>query len=134
MNKKLGQALILISAASFLSSLYLLARDNVAAGGPILIAWFIALALGVRGFSTLKGFSYTIWIFTAVTTAMFYPQFFLSVGDFHLKLLIIPLLQVKEFVAVFAEGIVFVEVAMEFVKLSRILVFALFVNLIPEKI
>ena len=97
MNKKLGQALILISAASFLSSLYLLARDNVAAGGPILIAWFIALALGVRGFSTLKGFSYTIWIFTAVTTAMFYPQFFLSVGDFHLKLLIIPLLQVIMF-------------------------------------
>ena len=97
MNKKLSQALILISAASFLSSLYLLARDNVAAGGPILIAWFIALALGVRGFSTLKGFSYTIWIFTAVTTAMFYPQFFLSVGDFHLKLLIIPLLQVIMF-------------------------------------
>jgi len=96
-NKKLSQALILISAASFLSSLYLLARDNVAAGGPILIAWFIALALGVRGFSTLKGFSYTIWIFTAVTTAMFYPQFFLSVGDFHLKLLIIPLLQVIMF-------------------------------------
>ena len=59
------------------------------------------------------------------------------IGELFLGLILfnaLLILAVKEFVAVFAEGIVVVEVAMEFVKLSRILVFALFVNLIPEKI
>ena len=97
MNKRISQVLIGISAISFLSSLYLLAANAILLGGPLLIAGFIALALGVRGFPPVKGFSYTIWIFTAVSTAMFYPQFFLAVGDFQLKLLIIPLLQVIMF-------------------------------------
>ena len=97
MNKRLSKVLIGIWAILFLSSLYLLAENAIALGGPLLIAGFIALALGVRGFAPVKGFSYTIWIFTAASTAMFYPQFFLSVGDFQLKFLIIPLLQVIMF-------------------------------------
>ena len=65
--------------------------------GPVLIILFIALAFGVRGYKTLKGFSYTVWIFTAVTASMFYPQYFTSVGNFQLKTLIVPLLQVIMF-------------------------------------
>jgi BASS family bile acid:Na+ symporter len=45
----------------------------------------------------VKGFSYTLWIFTAVTASMFYPQYFISVGDFQLKKLIVPLLQIIMF-------------------------------------
>ena len=86
-----------ISAIAFLSALYLLTVEAVSTGGPLLIAGFIALALGVRGFQSAKGFSYTIWIFTAVTASMFYPQFFVAVGDFQLKLLIVPLLQIIMF-------------------------------------
>jgi len=97
MNKKLSLSLLAISAISFLSSFYCLAFDAVSIGGPLLIAAFIALALGVRGFQSAKGFSYTIWIFTAVTASMFYPQFFVSVGEFQLKLLIVPLLQIIMF-------------------------------------
>lgn len=97
MNKRLSLILLVFSAISFLSSIYFLVANVVSVGGPLLIAGFIALALGVRGFLATRGFSYTIWIFTAVTAAMFYPQFFVSVGDFQLKLLIVPLLQIIMF-------------------------------------
>ncbi len=33
-----------------------------------------------------------MWMFTAVTAAMFYPQYFVSMGGFPLKTLIVPLL------------------------------------------
>ena len=36
-------------------------------------------------------------MFTAVTTAMFYPQYFVSMGGFPLKSLIVPLLQIIMF-------------------------------------
>lgn len=97
MNKKLSLLLLIFSAISFLSALSLLVTGSVAAGGPLLIAGFITLALGVRGFHSSKGFSYTIWIFTSVTASMFYPQLFVSVGDFQLKTLIVPLLQIIMF-------------------------------------
>ena len=97
MDKKLSLSLLVISAISFLGALILLSTGTPSFGGPLLMAGFIALALGVRGYPSTKGFSYTIWIFTAVTASMFYPQFFLSVGDFQLKLLIVPLLQVIMF-------------------------------------
>ena len=87
-----GIALILL-----IVSLILILTGKVANAGPLLIAFFITLAVGVRGFPAYKGFSYTIWIFTAVTASMFYPGLFTSVGDFQLKLLIVPLLQIIMF-------------------------------------
>ena len=96
MNKRLSVTLLVFSAILILSSLYLLSVKADSAA-PLLIAGFIALAFGVRGFGPTKGFSYTIWIFTAVTASMFYPDYFLTVGDFKLKLLIIPLLQIIMF-------------------------------------
>ncbi|HET6557709.1 MAG TPA: bile acid:sodium symporter family protein [Prolixibacteraceae bacterium] len=78
-------------------SLFFLITGDIASAGPSLIAFFISLATAVRGSQALKGFSYTIWIFTAVTASMFYPQYFTSVGDFQLKTLIVPLLQIIMF-------------------------------------
>ena len=78
-------------------SLFFLFTGETASAGPTLICFFISLAVAVRGSSTFKGFSYTIWIFTAVTASMYYPQFFTSVGDFQLKTLIVPLLQIIMF-------------------------------------
>ena len=71
--------------------------ENVALGGPVLILFFLSLAIAVRGFKSIKGFSYTIWIFTAVTASMFYPQYFTSLGSFQFKTLIVPLLQIIMF-------------------------------------
>jgi BASS family bile acid:Na+ symporter len=65
--------------------------------GPPLFLFFALLALAVRGFATFKGFAYTLWIFAAVTIAMYYPQNFVAVGDFQLKTLIVPLLQIIMF-------------------------------------
>jgi BASS family bile acid:Na+ symporter len=55
------------------------------------------MAVGVRGFQKLRGFSYTLWIFTAVIVSMIYPRYFISAGDFQLKRLIVPLLQLIMF-------------------------------------
>jgi bile acid:Na+ symporter, BASS family len=65
--------------------------------GPFLTTFFIALAIGFQGFVRLKSFSYTIWIFAAVTASMYYPQYFTQIGDFELKRLIVPLLQIIMF-------------------------------------
>jgi BASS family bile acid:Na+ symporter len=55
------------------------------------------LALSFNGFKSLKSFSYTIWIFAAVTISMYFPQFFLRAGTLELKGLIVPLLQIIMF-------------------------------------
>lgn len=78
-------------------SLGMVLTGNTARTGPLLIVSFISLAIAVKGFQAVKGFSYTIWIFTAVTASMFYPQYFTSVGDFQFKTLIVPLLQIIMF-------------------------------------
>lgn len=75
----------------------LIFTGNLESAGPYLIAMFLSLAIGVRGFTAVKGLSYTIWIFTGVTAAMFYPQYFTSAGSFQFKTLIVPLLQIIMF-------------------------------------
>jgi BASS family bile acid:Na+ symporter len=82
--------LLLISLIMFLTG-------NGASAGPFLIVFFVILSFTVRGFPLVKGFSFTLWIFTAVTASLFYPQYFTSVGSFQLKRLIVPLLQIIMF-------------------------------------
>jgi len=65
--------------------------------GPFLTIFFVALALGFQGFTRLKSFSYTVWIFAAVTASMYYPEYFTTLGKFELKKLIVPLLQIIMF-------------------------------------
>ena len=97
--KKLNKySLALTLAVLFLMiSIFFFITGETASAGPSLIAFFISLAIAVRGSETFKGFSYTIWIFTAVTASMFYPQYFTSIGNFQLKTLIVPLLQIIMF-------------------------------------
>ena len=65
--------------------------------GPFLITFFVSLAIGFQGIESLKGFSYTIMIFAAVTTALYYPGTFIEWGGFKLGILITPLIQVIMF-------------------------------------
>lgn len=88
----IGLAMLLL----IISFIFVFAGE-VAKAGPSLISFFILFAVGVTGFQKYKGFSYTIWIFAAVTASMYYPQYFTSLGDFQFKLLIIPLLQIIMF-------------------------------------
>jgi BASS family bile acid:Na+ symporter len=78
-------------------TLILLLTGNGSKTGPLLIAFFIALSFGVKAFQSTKGLSFTMWMFTAVSAAMFYPQYFVSMGGFELKSLIVPLLQIIMF-------------------------------------
>ncbi|HEY5748473.1 MAG TPA: bile acid:sodium symporter family protein [Chryseolinea sp.] len=66
-------------------------------GGLLLMGFFVAIALAFRGFALLKGYSYTIMIFAAVSVAMYYPYCFVSVGGFKFSKLIVPLLQLIMF-------------------------------------
>jgi BASS family bile acid:Na+ symporter len=97
MKKKLSYLMLAVSALLIFSSgiTYLIGSRSLSA--PLLIAGFIMLATSVRGFQKLKGFSYTLWIFTAVIVSIVYPQYFISIGDFQLKKLIVPLLQIIMF-------------------------------------
>lgn len=72
-------------------------RGGMEGSGPFLIGFFLCLTVGVRGIETLRSFSYTLAIFTAVTASLFYPEYFTSIGDFRLSLLIVPLLQIIMF-------------------------------------
>ncbi|WP_280173639.1 bile acid:sodium symporter family protein [Fodinibius roseus] len=59
---------------------------------------FATLALGVRSTDTLfKSFSFSIWIFAAVSLAMFYPGLITEVGGFETSRLIVPLIQLIMF-------------------------------------
>jgi bile acid:Na+ symporter, BASS family len=65
--------------------------------GTLLTLCLICLAIGFHGFSHLKKFAYTIWIFAAVSISMNYPQYFRELGGVDLKILIVPLLQIIMF-------------------------------------
>jgi bile acid:Na+ symporter, BASS family len=96
-KNNLFKALLFLSIAFFTAALVLGFTDIQNVAGRLLLAGFITLALAIRGFPRLKGFSYTVWIFAAVTLSMMFPGYFIKVGDFEMKLLIVPLLQVIMF-------------------------------------
>jgi BASS family bile acid:Na+ symporter len=84
-------SLLLVIAIGFLIT------DNGGYAGPVLVAFFAALALGFRGYDRLKGFVFTTMIFAAVTMAMYYPQYFVEISGFELTGLITPLIQIIMF-------------------------------------
>lgn len=71
------------------------AADDWAA--PLLVGFFICLGIGSRGHRVLREFAFTVWIFAAVTAAMFYPAYFQRIGTFELDQLIVPLIQLIMF-------------------------------------
>lgn len=97
MKRNLYKVLFGLSWAILLLSVILFLTNNHGPAQVGIILFFIALALGVRRFDATRGLSYTISIFTGVAAAMFYPQYFVSVGNFRFSLLIVPLLQLIMF-------------------------------------
>ncbi len=101
--------------------------SGLANAGPFLISFLIACSISCKGFEHLKGFSYTIMIFGAVTTALYYPSYFVDLDGFKFTALITPLIQlimfgmgtsmsVDDFVTVVkAPRAVFIGVAAQFV-------------------
>ena len=96
-NKKLYQGFLGLSLLFFIVFAFLYFTGKPELTGPFLILGFVGLAIGFRGYEKLKGFSYSLWILAAVTVSMYYPKYFISIGSFELKALIVPLLQIIMF-------------------------------------
>jgi bile acid:Na+ symporter, BASS family len=89
--------LLILSVLCLAGAIILLLTGNTAYAGPLLTAFFIALAIGFRGYALLKGLTFTMIIFAAVTTALFYPALFIEVNGYKLTGLITPLIQLIMF-------------------------------------
>lgn len=80
-----------------IAPLFFLGYDVSVVGG-LSVLMLSSLAIGVRGTSTVfKSFSFSIWIFASVSAALFFPEYFTSIGGFELSNLIVPLIQVIMF-------------------------------------
>ena len=65
--------------------------------GWLLTASLSLLAIAMKGSEKTSGLSFTIIIFAAVATTLFYPQYFTEWGGYKLSNLIIPLIQLIMF-------------------------------------
>src|SRR5690349_3166170 len=86
-----------LAPAIFLIMYLIMAMQQHAWGGWVLLLFFLSLALAFRLHTMLKGLSFTLVILAVVSLAMYYPQYFKTVGSFKLSALIIPLLQLIMF-------------------------------------
>jgi BASS family bile acid:Na+ symporter len=91
------QVLLGISAVCLLAGIIFATVGQPIESGPFIIGFFAALALGIRGYEYLKGYTYTIMIFGAVAASLYYPDYFLEVGGYQLSGLITPLIQIIMF-------------------------------------
>lgn len=91
------QILLGISAVCLLIGLIIAAVGEPIESGPFIIGFFAALAVGIRGYEHLKGYTYTTMIFGAVAASLYYPTYFLELGGYQLSGLITPLIQIIMF-------------------------------------
>ena len=71
--------ILAVGGICLIATLVLLFNGNISIAGPLIIVFFVAIAIGFRGFTFLKGFSYSMMIFAAVTTALNFPNYFVEV-------------------------------------------------------
>jgi len=88
----LGFGLLLL-----LMALIMIFSGAILKAGPVIISFFVLMALGFAGYKSLNSYVFTAMIFAGVTMALYYPQYFLYVGNFKLTALIIPLIQIIMF-------------------------------------
>jgi len=96
-KKTFYNAFYLVAALFLLGYIILTIKQVHNWGGWLLMLFFISLAVAFRGHKLLKGLSFTVIIFAAVTMALYHPEYFLDWGGFKLSNLIIPLIQIIMF-------------------------------------
>lgn len=92
--RKFGWFLII---GMVLGSILLYSFDKIQWLGITLILFFVLSALVLQTSKKLKGFSFTVLIFASVLAALFFPDYFIQIGTFELKTLIVPLLMIIMF-------------------------------------
>ncbi len=86
-----------LAAVALLIFVYQAIQGNISDAGPFIIAFFAFLAIGFSGYKMLKGFIFAVLIFAGVALSLYWPQYFVQIGDFKLTALIIPLIQIIMF-------------------------------------
>ncbi len=85
-NVSLYTIAITIALLSLIRALVIAINRKLKFGrAPVLLLFFAALAIGFRAMSILKALPAPIAIFAALTTALYYPQYFGEVGGFKLS-------------------------------------------------
>ncbi len=88
---------LVVAFLSLVTALGLFLTGYKAQTGPFMIALFASTALYCLGRPSLKNFSFTVWVFAFVATAMYYPAAFGTWFGLDLKVLIVPLIQIIMF-------------------------------------
>jgi len=88
---------LLVAGLCLVSGITMLLGSRYDLAGASFVVGLVLLAIAVRGYELLRGFSYTLVIFAAVTMAMFFPQYFVQYNGFKFSGLITPLLQIIMF-------------------------------------
>lgn len=96
-RKSIYRIFYLIAAVLFIAFIIITIQQLHYLSGWILMLSLVSLAIAFRGNKVLRGLSYTVIILAAVSLAMYYPNYFKTVGDFKLSALIVPLLQIIMF-------------------------------------
>ncbi len=97
MRKSIYSVFYLLAAVLLLAWIFVTVKSMHSWAGWLLGGFFLCIALAFRGHKFLKGFSYTTMIFAAVTLAMYYPNYFKTIGSFNLGAVIVPMLQLIMF-------------------------------------
>lgn len=97
MSRNINSLFLGVTVACFLGIIAMIAMGRMAESGPLFVGLFAFFAIYSRGIETLKGFSFTIWIFAAVSVSMFYPFLFQQWGSYKLTRLIEPLMMIIMF-------------------------------------
>lgn len=96
-NPAIYKSILVLAFLLLLISIGVALSGEVAASGIFLILFFVVLAIGFRGYDALRGYSYTVMIFAAAVSALFYPHLFVEWNGFKFAALIIPLIQLIMF-------------------------------------
>lgn len=96
-KKSVYNLFYIVSVILALVFIFFTIKEDHNMAGWFIVLFFVSLAIAFRGHHLLRGFSYTVSILAAVCMALYYPQHFISVGDFKLSKLTIPLLQIIMF-------------------------------------
>ena len=96
-EKKFYPYFYIIALLFLIAYLYIIFQQENNRAGWILALFFVSLAIAFRGRKLLQGFSYTVLILAAVSLAMYYPQYFITIGNIKFSALLIPLLQIIMF-------------------------------------
>ncbi len=98
LSKKSGYNFFYVAAVIFLLGYTIVSlQQRHEWAGWLLMLFFICLAIAFRSKKLLKGLSFTLVIFAAVTLALYHPEYFREWGGFKLSGLIIPLIQLIMF-------------------------------------